>query len=120
MEEAFLGNLTALQPQQPWVVDLEVRGHIIPFKLDTGAEVTAITEQKYHRLGQPKLSSPSRVLYGPAHQPLSILGELDAKLRKGERSTVGAVYVVEGLKCNLLSLQMLTELQLLRRVNMVS
>lgn len=41
MEEAFLGNLTAGQPLQLWMVDLEVRDHIIPFKLDT-------TEQTYH------------------------------------------------------------------------
>ena len=32
-----------------------MRGHIIPFNLDTGAEVTAITEQTYNCLGQPKV-----------------------------------------------------------------
>ena len=69
MEEAFLGNLTAGQSQQPWMVELEVRGHIIPFKLDTGAEVTAITEQTYNRLGQPNLKSPSMDL--PANPSVS-------------------------------------------------
>ena len=97
-----------------------MRGHVIPFKLDTGAEVTVITEQTYHCLGKPKLNSPSRILYGPARQTLSVLGELEERLTRGERSTVGLVYVVKGLKTNLLSLHVLTGLHLLRRVDAVS
>lgn len=100
-------------------MDLEVKGHTIPFKLDTGAEVTAITEQTYHSLGQPKLNSPSRVLYRPARQALCVLGELEERLSKGDCSTVGAIYVIKGLKSNLLSLQMLTALQLVRRVDTI-
>ena len=58
---------------------------------------------------------PSRVLYGPARQQLHVLGQFSARLTKGTRSTDGPIYVVRGL--NLLSLQMLTALQLVRRVN---
>ena len=75
MQAAFLGTLTAGTTQDPWIVDLVVQGHTISFKLDTGAEVTAITEKSYQSLGKPQLSKPSRVLCGPARQPLEVLGQ---------------------------------------------
>ena len=59
-------------------------------------------------------------MYGPARQSLCVLGELEERLTKGDRSTVGTVYIVKGLKNNLLSLQMLTALQLIRRVDTIS
>ena len=61
MQEAFLGTLTAGTTQDPWIVDLVVQGHTISFKLDTGGEVTAITEKTYQSLGKPQLSKPSHV-----------------------------------------------------------
>ena len=36
---------TSTDNHQCWVVDLDVKGHSIAFKLDTGAEVTAITDK---------------------------------------------------------------------------
>lgn len=39
----------------------------VTFKLDTGAEVTAISERTHRLLGKPDLQKPSKVLYGPGH-----------------------------------------------------
>ena len=117
LSEVFLGTVTAAGDQHPWVVKLQLSGQSIAFKLDTGAEVSAITEDTYKCLGEPRLSKPSRVIYGPARQQLHVLGQFSARLTKGTRSTDGLIYVVRGLNLNLLSLQMLTALQLVRRVN---
>ena len=95
VEEAFLGTLTADTNQHPCVVDLEVKGHIIPFKLDTGAEVTAITEDCHKPIGQPKLTNPSRILCGPARQWLDVVGQFEARLTKGECATNG----IDSLLC---------------------
>ena len=114
MEEVFLGTLTADTNQHSWVVDLQVKGHTISFKLDTGAEVTAITEDSYKAIGRPKLTDPFRILCGPARQRLDVVGQFEARLTKGERSTSGPVYVVKGLRSNLLGFQMLTALQLVQ------
>ena len=45
------------------------------FKMDTGAEVTAINEVTHQLLGEPKLKKPTRVLWGPAHQTLDVVGQ---------------------------------------------
>lgn len=103
--EAFLGMMTAGTTQNSWVVTLEVRGHVIPFKQDTGAEVTPFTEQCYESMGRTKLSNPFRVLCGPARQRLDVVGQSEAKLTKGECSINGPIYMVKGLRSNLLSFQ---------------
>ena len=39
------------------------------FKLDTGAEVTAVSK-KYQNLGAPRLEQSTKVLYGPTSEAL--------------------------------------------------
>lgn len=43
------------------------------FKLDMGAEVTAISKQTHQSLWKPKLLEPEKVLYGPLRLPLKTL-----------------------------------------------
>ena len=69
LPEAFLGTVTAAGDQHPWVVKLQLSGQSIAFKLDTGAEVSDITEDTYKCIREPR---PTRVLYGPARQPLHV------------------------------------------------
>ena len=45
------------------------------FKVDTGAEVTALTEEALSQLGAIQLKSPSKVLCGPDRTPLKVLGQ---------------------------------------------
>ena len=42
-----------------------VGGKELILKVDTGAEVTVITEETYRILEQPRLQQPSKALYGP-------------------------------------------------------
>ena len=51
------------------------------FKLDTGAQVTAISEEAYKKLQVGPLKKPSKILYGPvpARQMLDVIGQFGAK-----------------------------------------
>ena len=49
---------------------LKLNGKEVSFKLDTGAEVTAISEETYRQVYGKTLQRASKVLYGPACQCL--------------------------------------------------
>lgn len=59
---------------------------------------------------------PSKALYGPAHQPLEVVGNFIGEIQNGCNSFSGDIFVVRGLKSNLLGLQALTSLKLLKRL----
>ena len=84
----------------------------VEFKMDTGAAVTAITEETYHELEQPKLVSARKNLCGPAQQRLEVLGLFEENLSSQQKSALTEIYVVRGLKTNLLGLPAITALHL--------
>ena len=87
----------------------------ILFKLDTGAEVTAISEKTYQELGEPELHTPEKALFGPSRQPLKVEGQFRGTLTHNHRSSIQPVFVVKGLKTNLLGLPAITALHLATR-----
>ena len=59
-----------------WIVNIEINGQHMTFKLDTGAEVTAITESTLAKLGKVKLSPVTKSLCGPDRKPLEVTGSI--------------------------------------------
>ena len=110
-EPAFLGTVSAPDSSM-WRSTLTVNGKQTQFKLDTGAEVSAETYLQVHG---KQLQRPTKVLYGPAYQALEVLGHFEGRLCVKDRSHVETIFVVRGLKNNLLGLPTLTALQLARR-----
>lgn len=52
------------------------------FKLDTGAEVTAVSEETYRHIDSPgKLQKANKILYGPTRQSLKVLGQSHGRLQ---------------------------------------
>ena len=52
-----------------WNTDLFINGKTVTFKIDTGAEVTAISKETWEKLGEPDLQSSNKLLHeGPATQ----------------------------------------------------
>ena len=49
----------------PWTTKIQVFGKEIPFKLDTRADVTAITEESYRYIGDRKLIPTNSPVCGP-------------------------------------------------------
>ena len=118
LDTAFLGTVRA-NPGSLWTTKLLLNQVEISFKLDTGAEVTAISEETYRRLGRPELQQPSKVLFGPAKQTLDVLGQFTAKLKHQNHISQQPVFIVRRLRTNLLGLPAIISLQLLYQANSV-
>ena len=103
-----------------WISKITVNGRVITFKLDTGAEVTAISEATWRTLGKPPLGAPNKQLYGPAHQALEVMGKFQAYLCYKGREASPQVFVVNNLKTNLLGLPEITALHLAARMESVN
>ena len=86
-------------------------------KINTGVEVSAISEATFHHLRNVKLQkSSSRRLYGPAMSPLTVLGEFTASISFRHASCQQRVFIKD-LKRNLLGLPAITSLNLVSRVD---
>lgn len=116
LQTSFLVTVSS-EEGSSWKVDIRIKQRSVPFKMDTGAEVTAINVQTYSLLGKPRLAKPTKILLGPAHQKLEVWGQFTGWLKHGKHSTRQSVYIVQGLKNNLLGLSAITALQLVRRIN---
>ncbi len=115
-EEVFLGAVRS-DKGSVWFTNLSLQGKKVQFKMDTGAEVTVISEKAYHTLSTGKLQKASRNLFGPTHQPLAIMGQFDGILQRGKLSYTEKIYVVKNLHNNLLGLPAIDALQLIKRVD---
>ena len=103
-----------------WTVNIEINGNPMIFKLDTGAEVTAITESTLAKLGNVKLSPVTKSLRGPDRKPLNVIGRLNAALSSSKHQCNHEVYVIQQLKHNLLGLPAIKELHLLAQIDHIS
>jgi hypothetical protein len=103
-----------------WTATVGVQGVNIHFKLDPGADVTAIPFRDYtKRLVKWKLSEPGRKLNGPDGCRLVTKGKFMAKMDYQGRSIQEEVYVVEGLQRALLGLRACEDLEMVKRINRV-
>ena len=97
MDTAFLGNVGDQTTREAWYSSITLNKRPTRFKLDTGAEVTAIDVITYCTLGKPKLSTPKRLLYGPSKQKLATLGQFEASFTHKEK-TAGHTACSQGLE----------------------
>ena len=118
LETTFLGAVSTEQ-KRSWTVEVLLNDKKTSFKLDTGAEVTAISKAVFETFERTTLRKPAKVLHGPTTQALKVLGQFTGKLKHQQRTTTQPIYVVQGLKSNLLGLPAITALQLLCRMDNV-
>ena len=52
MDTLFLDAVTSKNDSSEWRTTVRLEGQAIPFKMDTGAEVSVITEEVYKSLGK--------------------------------------------------------------------
>ena len=64
----------------PWEVTLQANDQPVTFNIDTGAEVTVISQKKHRNIGCPKLTNSDRRLKGPDSHNLTSLGYFTATL----------------------------------------
>ena len=121
VETAYLDTLKGQKPtQNSWTCHIEVNGKATLFKIDMGAEVSAVTEQTFNSISPSiHLRKPSKVLHGPNRLPLDTLGSATVSLVHNDKSTTQDVFVIPQLTHNLLGLPAITALDLVTRVDAI-
>jgi predicted aspartyl protease len=102
-----------------YVRNILVNNVAVEFTIDTGAEVTVLTESTGRKLNLD-YSKPSRVLYAANGSDLNVLGESKVNISNNGISTRARVYISDSASSNLLGRPQIEELELLAFVNGVS
>ena len=117
-EEEFLDtaylNTVSEGSNATWTTEVLIQTQPVTFKVDTGAEVTAVSEDTWKSLrGTPSCRSPL-ILCGPDHKPLQVRGTASVTLSLKQKSCSHTVYVVNNLTNNLLGLPAIRALGLIQ------
>ena len=99
-----------------WNVEITIENKKVLFKVDTDAEVTAMSSSAWESIRDStgNLAKSKQQLHGPDHQPLTVLGIINLTMMFNVRSTTQRVFIVKNLRNNLLGLPAITELQLIQ------
>ena len=95
---------------------LKINGKEVDFTLDTGADVSTLTEKSSESLNLD-LRVPERCLTGADGSKLNVLGVADVSIESTYRSANVPVYVLKGSRRNLLGMPELKQLNLLAVIN---
>jgi hypothetical protein len=117
-DDAFLGTI-GQGSTDLWVTKARVNGIFMVFQIDTGAEVTVISERDFKRLGEVTLMPSQRTLRGLNQSLLQVKGQFDGKIRVGKRIAEQTIYIVIELHKPLLGQLAIQALQLLKRIGAV-
>ena len=119
-EVAFLGEVK--KNDDPWTstvameaVGTQCRAEIC-FKLDTGADVTVISQSDYRRAGSPSLNASTNILVGANDNVLQALGTFNGRLSQGGAVVDEDIYVISGQRRSLLSRRACDTLNLVKLV----
>ena len=99
-----------------WTTNLELNGRNIEFKIDTGVDLTVISEQEYLSKQDGPLTQTNRVLSGPSQQKLDVRGQLLGKLTDLFLYTQQEIYDIRGLRKTLLGQPAIEALQVVQKV----
>ena len=101
-EAKFLDTIESVQ-DNIWEIEVTVGDTVILFKVDTGAEVTVISEDTWKSLHSTEhLQDPKTFLCGPDRTRLTVLGKITLTLTLNETCCQQPVYVVKNITKNLL------------------
>ena len=98
LEVAFIGEVTT--NDDPWTstVAMEAMGTQcradICFKLDTGADVTVISQSDYRRAGSPYLDASTKRFVAANDNVLQTLGKFNGRLSLGGAVVDEDIYVI--------------------------
>ena len=67
--------------KKPWVVNVLLNETPMEFHIDTGAEVTVISDLIFHKLHDTTLLPSTRILWGPSQEALPVRGQFKGKIR---------------------------------------
>jgi hypothetical protein len=88
----------------PWRANIQLGRYLVNFKVDSEADVSAISLGDYNKLSLPPKCRPSQArLAGAAHQPLETIGVFAAEMKYKSVTYREKIFVIKGLDDNILS-----------------
>ena len=114
-KEQFLGVIgqNSSTREGPWMIELKMNKQPITFKIDTGADVTVISDKLHKKIRDGPLKPATRPLIGPSQNPLTVLGHFVTKHESKDRTTTDTIYVVKNLRTPLVGRPAIQKLQLI-------
>ena len=115
----FLGDVkSGDSEEEPWSVILHINNKPVQFKIDTGADISVMSEATYQALPQcPQLQPSNAILSSPGGK-LNCKGRFTANIALKENTYREYIYIIEGPSVNnLLSRQAACRMGLVQRVN---
>ena len=79
--KAFMGVIKQSRTSNPWSITLLVNGTPVDFKIDTGADVTVISDSIHQGIPHSTLQPPTKSLSGAASKNLEVSGQFSASLK---------------------------------------
>ncbi|XP_064468421.1 uncharacterized protein K02A2.6-like [Ornithodoros turicata] len=117
LEEVFLGTISNKSPTtDPWFITARVQETDIRFKVDTGADVTAIPASALPPKDLSCVTRPTKVLYGPGRSKIDTVGQLKVDITWNGRTTRQDVFVVRHLQHTLLGRPAIQSLNVLPQI----
>ena len=113
----FCGSVVNVEDDKPaWYVTLDVEGNPVKFKVDSGADVTVVSEAAYKRLQPEPRLSPNRSLLNSPGGSLSVVGEFVTCTQHREADYSFKVLVVKERTENLLSREVSVKMGLIQHI----
>ncbi|KAJ1526442.1 hypothetical protein ONE63_009576 [Megalurothrips usitatus] len=119
LDDASVNRICAVdnssQRRPPWNVEVSVNKIPAKFQVDTGADVTVISEETYRaQFAAIPLRDTRHRLRGPSRRFLTVLGVLETSIGWRDRAAEQAVYVIKEKTSSLLGRPAIEDLHLLR------
>ena len=118
--EIFMGGVDEIaNNKEPWKATVVLNITPIEFKLDTGADVTAISPAEYDKINKVELVTNDQILRGPGQEILKVKGKFTAELQWQQKNVREEIYIIENVKKPLLGRAAIENLGILVRLGMV-
>ena len=118
--DAFLGAVATDNYDERWTIILQLNNKPVKFCIDTGADVSLISEQVWKKIGKPPLKPSDRNLKCPDTHSLSVRGMLTAQIKSQSNQVQEPIYIVRGLTRSLLGKPAIEHLNLISRIDAVN
>lgn len=104
--------------EDKWLVDLQIKGKAVQFRIDTGADITVIAEHTFLSLPQRPVLKDTKAVFTSPGGKLDCKGKFLAETEKRGVKHQFWIYVMRGpFTTNLLGRRIASEMGLIRRVD---
>jgi hypothetical protein len=117
--ERFLGTIDN-KFNKAWTKKFCINNKELYFKIDTGADVTVISDNDYKGIKEQILINSDKQISGPGNSKINVLGTFQCMLESQDTFSVQDIYVVKGLTKPLLGRPAIQALGIISNVNLSS